>query len=128
MLKGEKEMRDAGPDTEIPWWSKVDKFDARLARVRSEFSSAHQADARRHWEGAIRDLSLYEFYSKYEVNGRSGIRNDKAGESEDVWFFHWLACCFIDDVVQLHLHHSLDSVICLVIVWIHGKVFFAVGT
>jgi len=66
-LKSQWQMRDAGPDDEIAWQSKIDKFDRRLELLRKQFPKPEQDALRVYWEGMLRATSLYEFYWKYNV-------------------------------------------------------------
>ena len=58
-------MLESKPDSEIAWSSKVDKFDDRLGAVRRQYARSNRDSDLQDWEDKIRDMSLYEFYSKY---------------------------------------------------------------
>ena len=58
-------MADAPDNAPVTWDSKVDKFDKRLSLVRRQFWKETQVKPRTNWELETRDVSLYEFYSKY---------------------------------------------------------------
>ena len=64
-LKSANHLRDAGPDAEISWHSKVDKFDDRLGALRRQFPKAQHDEVRKRYEDWVRNVSLYEFYCKY---------------------------------------------------------------
>lgn len=59
-LKTAAQMLHAGPDEEIAWHSKVDKFDDRLGMIRRQFKDPRSDAVRSVWEAMVRDTSMYE--------------------------------------------------------------------
>ena len=62
-LKSKAAMREAGEDEPVHYESRVDKFDKRLELVRRQREKGHLDVT----EEEIRDVSLFEFYWKYNV-------------------------------------------------------------
>jgi len=110
-LKTVAQMQNAGPDAEISWRSKVDKFDERLCLLRRQFPRPEQDPLRLHWEGLIRDTSLQEFYWKYNV-----YRGRLHKTTQDV-------CIMVTPAVSaaaacvLHDRHDIYARTCVVAYW-----------
>ena len=64
-MKSHKALKDAPADEPVHWDSKVDKFNKRRQLVRKQFESDPKECAK--WEREVRDVSLYEFWWKYNV-------------------------------------------------------------
>jgi len=107
-LKSAAHMRGAGPDEEIAWSSKVDKFDDRLGLLRRHFPHAEQDALRLYWEGLVRDTSMYEFYWKYNV-----YRGRIAKTTQDVCLMVTPSLCASSACVT-HDRHDIYARTCVV--------------
>jgi len=64
-LKSWSLLKDASPDAPVHQDSRVDKFNKRLQIVRNQFKD--DPALMRRWEKEVRDVSLYEFWWKYDL-------------------------------------------------------------
>ena len=69
-LKPAKDLVGAGPEETVEYPSRVDKFDDRLGLIRRQFSKPSQDDERAYWERVVENVSMYEFYWKYKIQGK----------------------------------------------------------
>ena len=110
-LKTAAQMLNAGPDEEIAWSSKVDKFDDRLGLLRRHFPRPEQDPLRLYWESLVQDTSLYEFYWKYNV-----YRGRIAKTTQDVCLMVTPALCASSACVT-HDRHEIFARTCVVAYW-----------
>jgi hypothetical protein len=68
--KSGKHLKELQPGQPAVWDSKTDKFNKRLHWLRKSFPKELSAEMREAKEVHMRDLSLYEFWSKYDVRGQ----------------------------------------------------------
>ena len=109
-LKTVEEMKGADAAAPVAWDSKVDKFDKRLALVRAQFARA-RAGICEQWEADVRDVSLYEFYYKYNVS-RNRLYLSKAAAAIMVTPSISADCANVE-----HPRHAHWARMCVVAFW-----------
>jgi len=110
-LKSSAVMSKAGPDDEIAYSSKIDRFDERLGLLRKQYPRPEQDALRQYWEHLVRDTSLYEFCWKYST------RSSKIAKmTQDVCLMVTPALCASSACVS-HDRHEIFARTCVIAYW-----------
>ena len=75
VVKDAEHRKKLQPGDPVVYESRIDKFNRRLELVRRHAKAGDRVEERERREAALRDVSLYEFYSVYDVtSGRISLR------------------------------------------------------
>ena len=109
-LKTSRELAFSSDDAPVSWDSKVDKFDKRLGLVRQQFAK-HDLAVRQRWEREVRDVSLYEFFWKYNLSrGRLYVSKSPAA-------IMVTPAVSGNSAAADHPHHAFYARMCVVAFW-----------